>query len=60
VKQQELSELNVTVTDSLHHNCVGCCPLSEVYLIYMTLWELALILSSGEWLPLGLQKICQY
>jgi len=29
---------------------VGHCPLSEVYMIHTTFWELALHLSLGDWL----------
>jgi len=39
----------MTVTDRLHHYYGGHCPLSQVYLPYMTTGE---ILPSGYWLLL--------
>jgi len=36
----------------VHDYHIGHCPLSEVYLIYIILLELALLLSSGDWFSL--------
>jgi hypothetical protein len=30
--------------------CSSCCPLSKTYFVYAVIWELAIILSSSDWL----------
>jgi hypothetical protein len=40
------------MVDSLQEYYAGHCPLSQVYSIYMTFHELALLPSSDDWLSL--------
>lgn len=39
-----------SVSVMLYRYYMGHCPLSEVYMIHTTFWELALHLSLGDWL----------
>jgi hypothetical protein len=45
-------ELLHVVHNERQEQYVGHCPLSEVYLIYPTFRELAVLLSTGDWVVL--------